>query len=407
MPSVATDIPLVSEVHTISSRIDRGATLASLLHDQHFSDALVYDVAQAVAAVFDLRHIRANQPYRLAEGPDGELRRFEYEIDNDSFLRVSRRSQATPNQPDFVAEVLPIEKVTEREVVRGRIDRESPSLIEAMNDAGESSELALKVANVLGGDIDFNTELQPGDRFELVVNKLTRAGSPEELADPADEPVAVGYGPIEAIEFVNDGRTIRAVWFEPENGEAGYYDERGGSMRRFFLKSPLKFDPVVTSGFSRSRMHPILHVPRAHLGVDYRAPIGAPVVAVADGVVMFAGASGGSGRMVHLRHPNGYETEYLHLSVISVRRGAHVSQGEMIGKVGMTGLATGPHLDYRVKRNGSFLNPLLAHRAMPPADPVPAEDMPEFETVRDRAFELLATGPEPEKDAPMPAASVN
>jgi murein DD-endopeptidase MepM/ murein hydrolase activator NlpD len=157
-------------------------------------------------------------------------------------------------------------------------------------------------------------------------------------------------------------------------------------MRRFFLASPLKFQPVVTSGFSRSRLHPILREYRAHLGVDYRAPAGAPVVAVSDGVVISAGTSGGSGRMVHLRHANGFESEYLHLSSIGVHPDARVRQGDLIGRVGATGLATGPHLDYRLKKNGAFVNPLTAHHAMPPADPVPAARMTEFNSVRDRAF---------------------
>jgi murein DD-endopeptidase MepM/ murein hydrolase activator NlpD len=162
-------------------------------------------------------------------------------------------------------------------------------------------------------------------------------------------------------------------------------------MRRFFLASPLKFQPVVTSGFSRARMHPVLREVRAHLGVDYRAPAGAPVVAVADGVVLSAGVSGGAGRMVHLRHANGFETEYLHLSVISVRAGGRVRQGELIGRVGSTGLATAAHLDYRLKKNGAFVNPVTAHRAMPPADPIPAAQTVAFEAARDRALAALLT----------------
>jgi murein DD-endopeptidase MepM/ murein hydrolase activator NlpD len=162
-------------------------------------------------------------------------------------------------------------------------------------------------------------------------------------------------------------------------------------MRRFFLASPLKFQPVVTSGFSRARLHPILREVRAHLGVDYRAPAGAPVVAVADGVVVSAGMSGGAGRMVHLRHASGYETEYLHLSVLAVHAGARVHQGELIGRVGSSGLATAAHLDYRLRKNGAFINPVTAHRAMPPADPVPAPQMVAFEAARDRAMVALAS----------------
>ena len=216
---------------------------------------------------------------------------------------------------------------------------------------------------------------QPGDRFELTVEKQFR-----------DDDAFAGYGPIAAAEFINAGRRVRAVRFTDADGKPAYYDERGVSMRRFFLASPLKFQPVVTSAFSRSRFHPILRAYRAHLGVDYRAPAGAPVVAVSDGVVVFAGSSGGSGRMVHLRHANGFESEYLHLSAITVHAGARVHQGELIGRVGSTGLATGPHLDYRLKKNGAFINPLTAHRAMPLPEPVPAARMVEFNELRDRAF---------------------
>jgi len=159
---------------------------------------------------------------------------------------------------------------------------------------------------------------------------------------------------------------------------------------------------VVTSAFSRARLHPVLREVRAHLGVDYRAPAGAPVVAVADGVVVSAGASGGAGRMVHLRHANGFETEYLHLSVISVRTGARVRQGELVGRVGSTGLATGAHLDYRLKKNGAFVNPITAHRAMPPAEPILPAQMAAFETARDRAMAPLSQ-PVAARATPTPA----
>ncbi len=271
--------------------------------------------------------------------------------------------------------MLPIPKTRSVEVVSGGIDREHTSLVAALDAAGETIDLTLALADIFGGDIDFTTEVQPGDRFELTVEKQFR-----------DNHQFAGYGPVLAAEFVNAGRRVRAMRFTPDGGVPGYYDERGVSMRRFFLASPLKFQPVVTSGFSRSRLHPILKEVRAHLGVDYRAPAGAPVVAVADGVVVSAAMSGGAGRMVHLRHANGFETEYLHLSVISVRAGARVRQGELIGRVGSSGLATGPHLDYRLKKNGAFINPVTAHRAMPPADPIPALQMAAFDTARDSAM---------------------
>jgi murein DD-endopeptidase MepM/ murein hydrolase activator NlpD len=368
--AVARDIVLVADTTVVSARVATGATVASLLREQGLTATEVADMAARVAAVFDLRKVRAAQPYRFERAGDGTMRRFDYEIDTDRFLRVTREPTG-----DWLAAVLPIPKTRRLEVVRGTIDRQAPSLVAAVDAAGETIDLTLALAEIFGGDIDFNTELQPGDRFELTVEKQFREAD-----------AFAGYGPIVAAEFNNAGRRVRAVRFTDAEGKPAYFDERGVSMRRFFLASPLKFQPVVTSAFSRSRFHPILREYRAHLGVDYRAPAGAPVVAVSDGVVVSAGSSGGSGWMVHLRHANGFESEYLHLSAITVRAGARVQQGELIGHVGSTGLATGPHLDYRLKKNGAFVNPLTAHRAMPPADPVPAARMTEFNEVRDRAF---------------------
>jgi murein DD-endopeptidase MepM/ murein hydrolase activator NlpD len=374
LPAAKGDVLLSLETTVVSSRVRAGATLASLLraHDVAIADAAAI-VSQA-ASVFDLRKVRANQPYRLETTHTGTVRGFEYEIDGDRFLRVGRAADE-----GLIARVLPIPKTRSVAVVSGAIDHEHTSLVSAIDAAGETIELTLALADIFGGDIDFSTELQPGDRFELTVEKQFR-----------DNHQFAGYGPVVAAEFTNAGRRVRAMRFTPEGGTPGYYDEQGRSMKRFFLASPLKFQPVVTSGFSSARMHPVLREVRAHLGVDYRAPAGSPVVAVADGVVLSAAMSGGAGRMVHLRHANGFETEYLHLSVISVRAGARVRQGELIGRVGSSGLATGAHLDYRLKRNGAFINPVTAHRAMPPADPIPAAQMAAFEAARALAVAALS-----------------
>jgi len=372
-PPRGADISLVREAITISAKVGSGATLASILRGQGIAAADSLDVVAQASSVFDVRKIRTAQPYRVQKSVDGALRFFEYEIDADRFLRVSRTGTSA-----LTADVLPIPKTGRVETVRGRIGRQASSLSAAMDAIGETVDLTLALADIFGGEIDFSTEVQPGDTFELTVEKRFR-----------DDIGFAGYGPVLAAEFVNAGRAVRAVRFTLEGGAPGYFDERGVSMKRFFLASPLKFQPVVTSGFSKSRMHPILREPRAHLGVDYRAPAGAPVIAAADGVVVFAGANGGSGRMVHLRHGNAFETEYLHLSSIAVRAGARVQQGELIGRVGSTGLATGPHLDYRVKRNGAFVNPIAAHRSAPPAEPVPSRQMAAFAAARDRAFAAL------------------
>jgi murein DD-endopeptidase MepM/ murein hydrolase activator NlpD len=382
-PALGADVHLPAELRTVSDRIARGATLASLLRAHAVAEAEIAALVTRASAVFDLRRVRVNQPYRLAQAVDGAIRWFEYEIDGDKVLKVTQSDAADAQGPghpvDFVAEVVPIAKIARPALVRGQIDEEASSLFAAMDREGEAINLTLDFAQVFASDVDFNTELRSGDRFELLVDKLYRE----------DDEAFGGYGPIRAARLSNDGRRLSAIRFTPEDGSPSYYDVQGRSLRRFFLRSPLRFEPVVTSAFSRRRLHPVLHVYRAHLGVDYRAPTGAPVVAVAHGVVVSAGWSGGSGRMVHLRHANGFETQYLHLSSIAVRRGARVAQGDLIGRVGSTGLATGPHLDYRLKKNGAYINPVTAHRQMPPGDPVPADQMAAFEAVRDQLLAEL------------------
>jgi murein DD-endopeptidase MepM/ murein hydrolase activator NlpD len=257
-------------------------------------------------------------------------------------------------------------------VVDVSIDAETPSLFGAMEDAGERADLPIALAEIFGGEIDFNTELQPGDRFRLLVEKVTRAGR------------VVKYGPVLASEIVNASRVLTAVRFELPGQPAGYFDAAGRSLKRFFLRSPLRFEPQITSRFSTARLHPVLHQVRAHLGVDYRAPVGAPVVAVASGVVAQAGWAGGGGRTVGIRHAGGYETFYLHLSAITTRVGARVQQGQIVGRVGQSGLATGPHLDYRIKKNGAWVNPVLEHRKVPPGVPVPDDVMGAYTDARER-----------------------
>jgi murein DD-endopeptidase MepM/ murein hydrolase activator NlpD len=374
--SARTDITLAADTTIVSAHIAAGATLASILHAQNVVASDVTQLVLRAGKVFDLRKVRKDQPYRLETMPSGAVRCLDYEIDGDRLLHVARADR----DRELVAEVLPIAKTRRVEVVRASIDRDHTSLVAAMDDAGETIELTLALAEIFGGEIDFSTEVQPGDHVELAVEKQFREGGR-----------FAGYGPILAAEFVNAGRPVRAVRFTPEGGRPDYYDARGLSMKRFFLASPLKFQPVVTSAFSRSRLHPVLREYRAHLGVDYRAPAGAPVIAVAEGVVLSAGASGASGNMVHLRHSSGFETMYLHLSSIAVRAGARVHQGDLVGRVGATGLATGPHLDYRVKKNGGFIDPIAAHRSMPPGDPIPRAQMAAFVEARDRALAALTT----------------
>ncbi len=359
--------------------VPQHATLDSLLRTHGLADGTVTRVIDAARGVFDLRRLRSSQPFLLERTADGLLRLFQYEIDAESYLRIVPDDSG----PDVLkGEVAPIPRTLEHDVAAGAIDTSTPSLFQAMQAAGQTPDLAMALADIFGGEIDFNRELQPGDRFALTFERYTR----EDGAGPAS------YGAITAAEFHNAGRVLRAVRFAPPGGPSGYYDAEGRSLKRFFLKSPLKFEPRVTSRFSGSRMHPVLHTARAHRGVDYAAPHGASVVAISAGSVVSATVDATNGRMVRLRHAGGYESYYLHLSAFApgIRGGARVEQGQLVGRVGSTGLATGPHLHYGLRRDEAWIDPLREHARMPPGDPVPAQAMESFEQSRDSALDTLA-----------------
>jgi murein DD-endopeptidase MepM/ murein hydrolase activator NlpD len=365
------DIFLTPDTTVVRGLVAKAATLDTMLRDHGLATDAVLAAIEAARGVFDPRRLRSSQPFVLERTLEGALRYFEYEIDNDSFLRVTSAGAGA-----LEAEVLPIPKTLDTAVASGTIDEETPSLFQAMEEAGESAELTIALARIFAGEIDFNTELQPGDRFSLTFERFLREDRPST------------YGEITAAEFENDGRVVRAIRFTPPGGMADYFDEQGRSLRRFFLRSPLKFEPRITSRYSTRRMHPVLHTARAHRGVDYGAPTGAPVVAVAGGSVVSATYDNANGRMVRLRHASGYDSYYLHLSAFAprIRRGARVSQGQTIGLVGSTGLATGPHLHYGLQKNGTWVDPLREHRNMPPGEPVPAAAMEAFLAARDTAF---------------------
>ncbi len=382
------DVDLPRETESIAGRVPDRTTLSALLLSLQLRPDLVPAIVSATRTVFDPRRLRADHTYRLERTFGGLLRRFDYEIDEDRFLRLAGAADDQPGE--ITAEVVPYQKETKQVSVVGEITKESPSLFEAMDRAGEGPDLSIELADIFSGEIDFNSDLQAGDRFSLTFEKVYREGK------------FSSYGPVLAAELSNEGRVLKAFRFTLPGGQTGYYDENGRSLKRFFLKSPLKFAARVTSRFSRARMHPILRILRPHLGVDYGAPTGSPVVAVANGVVVSAGWAGQGGRMVRLRHASGYQTFYMHLSSIAVRAGHRVSQGDLIGRVGMSGLATGPHLDYRVWKNGVPINPLTLLRSLPPGEPIPRRLMAQFSAERDRMLSSLSP-PAPANTAPAAA----
>jgi murein DD-endopeptidase MepM/ murein hydrolase activator NlpD len=391
--SAIRDVLLRLETEVIEARVPRHATLDSLLRKHQCAPELVNAVVESTAAVFNPRHLRADRPYRLVRSLDGWLREFVYEIDTDNFLRIVSPDRSRPDVLD--ARILPFEKETDVLAIRGQIDSAHPSLVGAIDGTGENVQLAMALAEIFGGQIDFDSELQPGDGFDVVFEKFTRDG------------VFAGYGAILGATFVADGHQYQAFrWVHPETGKASYYDAEGRSLKRFFLMSPLGFEPRITSHFSRSRLHPVHRTRRPHLGVDYAARQGAPVVAVADGTVLSAGWAGAGGRQIRLRHAGGFETYYLHLSSFAkgVRAGARVNQGQRIGSVGATGTATGPHLDFRLRKNGAFVDPVRERRRQPPGQPIPGVHVAAFRSSRDGLLRqlsatMLAEAPRQQPDA--------
>jgi murein DD-endopeptidase MepM/ murein hydrolase activator NlpD len=375
----AADILLRAETAVIEARVPRNATLDSILRQHELSTDLVNAAVRSAASVFNPRRLRADRPYRLVLSFDGFLREFEYEIDADRFLRIISRDRERPEVLD--AEVVPFEKQSNVVAIRGEIDASHPSLISAMGETGENIQLAMALADVFGGQIDFNSDLQPGDSFEVLFEKSTREGQ------------FAGYGAILGATFVADGRQHQAFrWVHPETGKASYYDGEGRSLKRFFLVSPLKFEPRITSNFSRRRVHPVLNTVRAHTGVDYGAPTGATVVSVASGTVLSAGWAGGGGNQVRIRHDGGIETYYLHLSSFApgIRAGVRVDQGQFIGRVGATGTATGPHLHFSLRRNNAFVDPVAERRRQPPGEPIPSTHAAAFRASRDEMLTRIS-----------------
>jgi murein DD-endopeptidase MepM/ murein hydrolase activator NlpD len=376
------DIALALDFQSIEAKVPANATLETLLKRPEFSPELTGSLLQSITSVFNPRSLRANQDYRITLTLDGFFREFSYQIDADRLLRVVARPIAgvLSARPELTAEVITLPKTMELAALRVEIGK-GDSLIGVFESRGENVQLALELANIFGGELDFNSDLQPGDSFEVLFERAVRDG---EFA---------GYGDVKAAIVRNDGRRLTAIRSTDADDKPAWYDEDGRSLKRQFLKSPLPFDPRVTSRFSLRRYHPVHGIYRPHLGVDYGAPYGTAVRTVASGVVDFAGNSGEAGRMVRVRHAGGYQTAYLHLSSFApgIHQGARVSQGDLIGRVGATGTATGPHLDYRILKNGTYVDPIAELKRMPKGESIAASELPAFAQLRDAVLDQLAT----------------
>jgi len=336
-------VPAPPPVEVLEGSFPRNGTLSTTLAGFDLSPAVIYEIGEAVRPVFDVRRFQPGRAFQVVRNMTGEFLAFEYVIDDESKLMVERVDDGFEAR----REQLPLE--TRIDTVAADV---STSLWNALAGKPRGDQLVMELESVFRAQVDFYRDIRPGDQIKFIIEGLYHEGE------------FVKYGEVQAAEFVNQGKPLQAYRFNDE-----YYDENGMSTRRSFLPAPLEFTRI-SGNFSSGRLHPILNTVRAHRGVDYAAPTGTAVMAASDGRITYAGPNGTFGNFVRIQHTGGVITEYAHLSRVLVNVGQRVKQEEIIGRVGMTGLATGPHLHYQLQQNGSYVNPRTARLDPPkPIDP--------------------------------------
>jgi len=359
------------KVYFREDRFQRGDTISALLERLEVDDQQTERLLGSPEARRPFRLLRPGTTVQARTAEDGSLLSMWFIGGRDQLISIDGSGEG------FTTSEQPAELT--RQILMKSGDIKS-SLFAATDDAGLSDNVATQIADIFAGDIDFHRDLRRGDKFTVVYEMFDHLGRP------------VKSGRVLAAEFINQKKSYRAVWFQDAEGHGGYYTPDGKNLRKAFLRSPLEFSRI-TSGFAM-RFHPILQQWRAHKGVDYGAPTGTRVKATGDGVVEFVGRQGGYGNVVVLRHGGGIMTTYGHLSRFAngIRKGARVGQGELVGLVGQTGWATGPHLHYEFRVNNQHRNPLTI--AFPAALPVAPERIAAFRAVAAplaARLDLLAT----------------
>ena len=360
----------------METALERGETLEPALVRSGVDRGDAAGMVAALRGSVDMRRLRPGERVTVARETEGGP------VEVTWWRSASERYELRLEDRRWTARVVRIPVDTRVVALAGQLE---DSLFASMERLGESAALTAKLVTLFEWDFDFAADSLPGDRFRLLVEKRYAGDT------------FVGYGSILIAQYGSVGRAaLTSVAFEDADGQIAYYDRSGRSVKKMFLRAPLDFTRI-TSGFSHARHHPILGGLHPHLAVDYGAPVGTPVRAVADGVVEAAGWNGGYGLSITVRHARGYSTMYNHLSRIEIRRGERVRQREVIGRVGSTGLSTGPHLDYRVSKNGAFVNPL--NERFIPGAPVPPHRHELFQVRGAGLLERL------EGEAPFPAAA--
>ena len=356
-PPAAPPPPAVQEpqLHTLDGEVKERSTLFQSLSEKNIPLRWIDLIISKLKPYVNFRKIKGGT-YRFITDVKGELVKFIYEASPTEIYEVEKDSQG------YVAQRKKVVLETRLVKVVGEI---RSSLFEAMDAAGELDPLTIAFAEILAWEIDFYKDVREGDRFKVAVEKIYKGDQ------------FIQYRTIHAVEYQRGEKIIRGIRFKD-----GYYNEKGISLKKAFLKAPLRFNRI-SSKFSRARKHPILGGVRPHYGVDYAAPPGTPIWAVADGTVTSCGWNSGFGNQVTLRHMNGYMTYYGHLSGFGhgIRQGIRVGQKQIIGYVGSTGLSTGPHLDYRLAKDGQFRNPLK--ETFIPGAPIEKKEMERFGKKKD------------------------
>jgi murein DD-endopeptidase MepM/ murein hydrolase activator NlpD len=321
----------------ICGTVKKGETLYDIFKKYKLDIADLLRLKEASADIHRLKELDPGQKYKILVDDDKSINSFVYWIDDDSILHITRTGS------EFCAEKKSVEYEKRILQIAGKI---KDNLISSIGGGRENLMLAFQLSDIFAWDIDFTTDLRDEDVFKIIVEGLFLDGKFKK------------YGNILSAEFINNGEIYRAYRFG-RDGEANYYDAEGKSLRKSFLKAPLNFRRI-SSTFSERRLHPILKIRRPHHGLDYAAPVGTPVSAVSDGTILFAGYRGQYGNLVVIRHKKNWKTYYGHLSKIvrDIRRGKKVQQGQVVGYVGSTGLATGPHLHYEIRVHNRPVNPL-------------------------------------------------
>jgi murein DD-endopeptidase MepM/ murein hydrolase activator NlpD len=363
-PTAVDDLTLL-----LSTTIRHGETIYESLISADISSQQTYSITQALQSIFNPKKSKPGDILKLKEYPDGRLL-FEY-------FPNSLKYYAVEESEEGIFSVCKREIPVHRVLMGAKASIQS-SVYESMRKQEIEVDLIYRFTDIFAWEIDFLTDTRKGDALKLIW---------EQYLSP--EGKVVTQGRILAAQYINEGRTHTAIFFKDEENHSDYYTSEGKSLRRSFLRSPLNYRRI-SSGFSRNRLHPILRIYRPHLGIDYAAPIGTPVWTVADGTVIFVGWNGGYGRYIKIKHAQGIATSYGHLSRYAkgIKKGVKVKQGQTIGYVGSTGLSTGPHLDFRITQNNTYVN--FLQTKFPAASSVKPEYFDEFERTSQKYLGYLS-----------------